>query len=197
MLSQLFMGKKTLVFLILCFGFIAWHFRYSISVTSGLKYPDSPRLLFLKEQKTITTKKEQELTDQTEFFGLGSGVYTEVLTNKHGAFFLAPSLGFFKTAQPTNGFTVGGVYFPENMDEIAFVWELLLKNENRSFSSPSTARTLSETEEQPERALFLDKTWYANKEFSILGRPVIHKDLVIERSLFQETQQAPPLKDQP
>ena len=123
---------------------------------------------------------------ETHFYGLGQGVYEEVLQNEHGKFLIAPPLGFFKSAHPKDGYAVGGVYFPNDDQESAYVWEYLLKNENRSFSSPSQGRTLSETEDQPERMLFFEPGWYQNKKFTLLGKPIIDRDFQISRSLFSE-----------
>ncbi|MDE0859740.1 MAG: hypothetical protein OSA93_06240 [Akkermansiaceae bacterium] len=58
-----------------------------------------------------------------------------ILQNDHRSFFLAPPLGFFAKARPESG--VGGVYFPADENDKAYLWEYLLKNKKRTFSSPT------------------------------------------------------------
>ncbi|MDB4508243.1 hypothetical protein N9051_01525 [Akkermansiaceae bacterium] len=152
-------------------------------MTQELSYPEEPHTLLLPEQ--IEVSIQRGITGETQLRGLGAGWYQEVLRNEHGSFYLAPPKGFFAKASPQSGYSVGGVYFPHADSKVAYLWELLLKNNDRSFSNPSTKRILSMDFDQPERALFLDPRWYQTKGFSIIGRPLIDTDFEVQRSLFQ------------
>ena len=106
-----------------------------------------------------------------------------ILQNDPRSFFLAPPLRLFAKARPESG--VGGVYFPADENDTAYLWEYLLKNKKRTFSSPTNQRVLSMEHDQPERALFLDAKWYQSKGSTVLGRPMIDTDFKVDLSLFQ------------
>lgn len=163
---------------------LACHYWYSLSVSHDLMYPETPRTLVLREQESIVLKRG--ILQEEHIYGLGRGEYVEVLANEDGSFFLAPILGFYKEAKPKNGYAVGGIFVPRKPSDDYFVWEWPLKNENRSFESPSAARVLSMDRDPPEREWFLDPEWYGRKGGGILRRPLIDTDFKIPRAKFDE-----------
>ena len=131
------------------------------------------------------------MTGEFHHKGLGQGYYREVLSNEHGAFYLAPPKGFWINGKSNSGFGVGGIYLSNEHPDEVFLWDYLLKNNKRDFSNPNTSRTLSQEQDQPERLLFLDPTWYASERRWFLGRPLIDKDFKLDRSLFKDTPTLP------
>jgi len=176
---------RNFAFLVGGLGLVAvvWHYWFSIKVTFDLKYPENPRVLVLAKQQDVAVVRGA--FDEKYGRGLGVGEYREVLTNKHGSFYLAPALGFFVQEGKRRGFGVGGVYISNEDPDKVYLWDYLLKNENRSYGNSSTSRTLSMTEDQPERVMFLDSDWYEEKGWDLLGRPMIDEDFTLNRSLFR------------
>jgi|GEM_PF-1948003 hypothetical protein len=111
------------------------------------------------------------------------GFYRIIVQNDHLSLFPAPHLGFFAKARPESG--IDGVYFPADENDEAYLWEYLLKNKKRSFSSPTNQQVLSVEHDQPKRALFLDAKWYQSKGSAVLGRTMIDTDFKVDRSLLQ------------
>lgn len=164
--------------------FLGWVFRYSFKASSSLKYPEEPRILVLKETQKLII--ERGVTGESHLRQLRKGLYTEVLSNQHGAFYLAPELGYFVSAYPEDGYGVGGVYLSNDTSEPVYVWDYLLENEGRSLKSPSRARPLSKSQDQPEREWFLSPDWYRDKPFSLIGFPLVDTDFRLERTLLEE-----------
>ena len=174
--------KLAIVIFLIAVVLIVRHYWYSLRVTNSLVYPESPATLRLEAQQTVVVRRG--MLKEEYIFGLGAGDYQEVLKNGRGSFYLAPPLGFYKRAGQVIGFGVGGIYVPSDSEKPIYIWEYLLKNEERSFSSPRTSRSLSDTDDQPEREWFLDPTWYEEKGFSLTGRPMVDTDFEVDRALF-------------
>ncbi|YCM46477.1 hypothetical protein V2O64_10650 [Verrucomicrobiaceae bacterium 227] len=167
---------------------IIWHYYYSIRVTHDLAYPGDPKVLFLSVQQDVEIRRGA--FKEVHFRGLGAGTYREVLRNEHGAFYLAPPMGYFVKASAGSGFGVGGIYVPAEETGEVYLWDYFLKNEDRSISNPSTSRAFSMEHDQPERANFLERDWYSGKGFQLTGRPMIDRDFVVEREAFTSASEA-------
>lgn len=163
---------------------IVWHYWFSIKVTSGLKFPENPKALLLAEEQEVSVMRGA--FNEKYSRKIAAGRYEEVLRNEHGSFYLAPPLGFLVAGGRSSGLGVGGIYLSnENPDQV-YLWDYLLKNENRNFENSSTSRQLSMTEDQPERAMFLDLDWYEEKGWNLLGRPMIDEGFVLKITLFRD-----------
>lgn len=181
--GRTWMWVGTVVWLV-CSGLVVQHYWYSIGRTLFLKYPEEGATAYLPE--TVRLEVGRGFLGDVFVFELREGEYELVLENDDGGFYLAPERGFYtRQTRSTKGLAVGGFYVSKNQSEPVYVWQYLLENSGRSFASPSKMRPLNDTEDQPEREYFLDAGWYATKSFSLLGRPMIEQDFVVERSAIE------------
>lgn len=170
-----------ILFVFVVVSLVIWAFRETIQRAGGLCYPSSPQALYLDKQIDHKDKSGSYA------YGLGAGPYLEVLTNEQGSFYLAPPMGFFVFGtRGNNGFGVGGIYVPANADGKYRIWQYMLKNEHRTMAEPRVDRVLSPEYDQPERALFLEPEWYADKPLSLTGWPLIIPDTEIPASAFRQ-----------
>ena len=176
-------NRYTLILLAVILSYLVYHFWYSLSVTSNLTFPAKSEVIVLAVEEVIVV--ERGVLDEEYGYVLRPGNYVEVLRNERGRFYLAPPKGFYKTARLNNGLAVGGVYVPSEDPEHYYIWELPLKNEERSFDNASPSRVLLPDCDQPERRLMLDPNWYITQEFGIFEGVLIDTDFKITSDRFR------------